>query len=141
MIGLFLSIVPRSILIPVTIGLGIIGFYEGVPGAKYVPYIGPYFAGRVGNAYLRGQADERRAWEDQRKRDLALAASKLSEAQAKIDALDSEYWRSQTNQAIQISDLEHALENEKADNAKDAPDVCHSLLSRRLRDSLQNIGN
>jgi len=49
----------------------------------YVPYIGSYFAGRVGHADLRGQMDERLAWEDRRERDLALAASKLAEAQNK----------------------------------------------------------
>ena len=141
MIGIFLSFIPRSILIPTSILVGIIGFYEGVPGAVYVPVIGPYFSGRVGHAFLRGQAAERLAWEDRRRRDLALAASKLSEAQAKIDTLDSAYWREQTNQAIKISDLEHTLELEKADNAKDPAGTCHPVLSRRLRDGLANIGN
>ena len=141
MIGIFLSFIPWSFLIPVILLIGIFGFYEGIPGAIYVPYVGQYFAGRVGHAYLRGQTDERLAWEDRRKRDLALAASRLAEAQNKIDALDSEYWRSKNNLATQISDLEHALEAEKADNAKDAAGTCHSFISRRLRNSLQTIGN
>ena len=140
MISLFLSIVPRSLLVPVILLAGTIGFYEGIPGAAYVPVVGQYFVGRVGQAYERGKLAERQAWEDQRKRDLALAAQKLSEAQTKIDQLDSEYWRSQTDLAIQIPDLEHALEAEKTDNEKD-PGACHPLISRRVRDSLAVIGN
>lgn len=141
MIGIFLSIIPRSILITAAAILGIILFYEGLPFASYVPFVGGYFTGRVGHAYERGQLSERKAWEDQRRIDLNAAQTKLEQAQAKIDALNSEFWKAQTDQAIQISDLEHELENEKADNAKSPAGACHPAISRRVRNRLAVIGN
>jgi hypothetical protein len=141
MIGLFLSIFPRACILPGILLALVIGFYEGVPGAHYVPLVGPYLSGRVGHAYLHGRAVEKAAWEDQRRRDLALAADKLTQAQAQIDQMDSDYWKSQTDQAIKIADLEKALEQEQKDNAKDAPGLCHPLLSRRLRDVLSAVGD
>jgi hypothetical protein len=141
MISLFFSIVPRSFLFPVMILAGTVVFYEGVPGAHYVPFVGPYLSGRVGHAYLHGRAVERAAWEDHRRRDLALAADRLTQAQAQIDRMDSDYWKSQTDQAIKIADLEKALEQEQKDNEKDAPGFCRPLLSRRLRDAISAVGD
>ena len=123
-------------------------FYEGLPGANYLtPYlrVAPLLApmlddlpqGRVGRARLAGRLDERLVWQEgQRRAELARAAER-EKAQAKIDAVERDYLARQTTDAIRISELEKALEDDQT--SVSAPD-CGPAVSRRLRDALDAIG-
>jgi hypothetical protein len=123
-------------------------FYEGLPGANYltpyfriVPALGPMVddlaQGRVGRARLAGRLEERMVWEEgQRRAELARAAER-EKAQAKIDAVERDYLARQTMDAIRISELEKALEDDQT--SIPAPG-CGPAVSRRLRDALDAIG-
>lgn len=123
-------------------------FYEGLPGANYltpylrvVPALGPMVddlaQGRVGRARLAGRLDERLVWQEgQRRAELARAAER-EKAQAKIDAVERDYLARQAADAVRITELEKALDDEQT-NYRDPG--CGPAVSRRLRDALDAIG-
>ncbi|WP_242220101.1 hypothetical protein [Shinella zoogloeoides] len=123
-------------------------FYEGLPGANYltpylrfVPAVGPMVddlaQGRVGRVRNAGRLEERLVWQEgQRRAELARAAAR-AEAQVKIDAVERDYLARQSTDAVRISELEKALEDEQT--SVPAPG-CGPAVSRRLRDILDAIG-
>ncbi len=126
------------------IALGVFIFYEGVPLVKsiphveYVPVISDLAFGRVDRAYQDGKLSERLAWQEkQRRAEIKLAADRRA-AQETIDRIEADYWAKQTDQAIQLADLEKALQAERAQNADIS--ACHSGVSKRVRDQLAPIG-
>lgn len=123
-------------------------FYEGIPAANYVtphlrfvPGLGPMVddlaQGRVGRARDAGRLDERLVWQErQRRAELAREADRKA-AQAKIDAVEQDYFSRQSLDAIRISDLEKALEGEQTNSPVAG---CGPAVSRKLRDAIDRIG-
>jgi len=123
-------------------------FYEGVPLANYltpylriVPGLGPMVddlaQGRVGRASEAGRLDERLVWQERARRAEVKLDRERRLAQEKIDHVEREYFARQTLDAIRISDLEKALEDEQT--SVPAPG-CGPAVSRRLRDAIDRIG-
>lgn len=143
-------------LITIARALGIYGvaiavllvFYEGIPGANYltpylriIPAVGPMVddlaQGRVGRAREAGRIDERLVWQENARRAELKREQARRAAQEKIDQVERDYLARQTDDAIRISDLEKALENEQTNSPVAG---CGPAVSRRLRDALDRVG-
>lgn len=133
MIGFLLSAIPKSVLASSAIAITIIGFYEGLPGVKLLPGIGTYFEGRVDKSFNRGVLAERLEWEKARR----AYEMKMLEQQRQIDRIDTDHWRLQASQAVEIATLTKALDDERA-----APDTnpCGPVYSQRVWEQLGKIG-
>ncbi len=121
---------------------GIVVFYEGLPlgPLRLVPLLGPalesFADGRVDSERKAGALAERQTWEELRRREgMAREAERLA-AQAKIDGIETEYWRQSQLQSFRITELERALETEPAGN----PACGAPVISKRLRDALNAVG-
>lgn len=147
MMPTLLSVVRMAGLQGVVLAAALV-FYEGLPGANYitpylrfVPVLGPLVddlaQGRVGRARVAGRLDERLVWQERQRRAQLKLDRERDLAQAKIDAVEQDYLTRQTTDAIRISELEKALEDEQT---SDAAPGCGPALSRRLRDAIDNIG-
>lgn len=123
-------------------------FYEGIPGASYVtpyarfiPALGPLLddlaQGRVGRAREAGKLDERLVWQEREIRAELRRTADRKAAQTRIDEVEREYFSRSTTDAIRISELEKALEE---DQTTSAPAGCGPALSRRLRDAIDRVG-
>ena len=145
-----------AVLITAVRALGIYGvviasllvFYEGIPGANYltpylriIPAAGPMVddlaQGRVGRAREAGRIDERLAWQEIERRAELKREQARRAAQEKIDQVEREYLARQTDDAVRISDLEKALENEQTNSPSAG---CGPAVSRRLRDAINRVG-
>ncbi|MDX3973316.1 hypothetical protein [Shinella sp.] len=123
-------------------------FYEGIPAANYVtpylrivPAIGPMVddlaQGRVGRARETGRLDERLVWQERQRRAELQRDAERKSAQAKINEVERDYLSRQSTDAIRISDLEKALEEEQTSSPAAG---CGPAVSRKLRDAIDRIG-
>lgn len=130
-------------------------FYEGVPVLKHVgsipfigshiaPYTDPWVRGRVSRAYDQGmvyqqglQAEKDRLYE--RVRDQERLAQ-----QAKLDAIEQKLWDDKVKLALQLTNVQAALERERLEHANDPqPDPAHPrcyATSRRVSNALNRTG-
>lgn len=86
-------------------------------------------------AYGEGQRAERLAWMEQRAKDIARLEVERKATQAKIDQIETEYWAARTDHELALAGIEKALADETQTD-----DACRTVLSRRMRDSLNAIG-
>ena len=93
----------------------------------------------ISRSYSAGQLSERLIWQERAARDQIKREEERKAAQAAIDKIERDYWEKQTNDAIKLSDLEKAIEEERAAN-DEAPRTCRPAVSKRVRDSLDAIG-
>lgn len=123
-------------------------FYEGLPGANYltpylriVPAVGPMVddlaQGRVGRERVAGRQEERLLWQEVLRRAEIARSAERAKAQAKIDAAERDYLARQATDAVRITALEKALDDEQTN---DRDPGCGPAVSRRLRDAIDAIG-
>jgi hypothetical protein len=127
-------------------------YFTGIPILRDIPFIGHVpligaiaegeIARRTAGAHAAGEMEERLKWQEQRDKDLAVAEAERRQKQSELDtiktALDLE-------RAVgRARDLQAAddAEQKANDDEKTADPACHRppAVSRRVRDSLQNIG-
>lgn len=136
---------------------GMVLYYEGVPlgPVRDVPVFGTvaeiFLDGRVDRqrraGFKAGQADERIAWEDARRRQIAANEAKRAEAQAQIDGLFENYlklWQARQSALDVNSDLQRALAQSKAEreteNAQNPDCPPRPAISRRVSRELNKVG-
>lgn len=128
--------------------VAILVFYEGFPGANYLtpymrilPGIGPmvddFAQGRVGRVREAGRLDERLVWQERLRRAELKREADRRAAQATIDVVERDYFSRQATDAIRISELEKALEDEQTSSPAAG---CGPAVSRKLRDAIDRIG-
>jgi len=139
--------------VPVLVASGLIVFYEGLPigPLRYVPLLGPALEmlvdGRVDREWRAGvelgARDERIAWEEVRRRQLAENARVLKEKQAAIDQLERDYLEERNQRFAEEqarTELEAALAASEAENAKDTAAPARPAISRRVSRALDKVG-
>lgn len=89
-------------------------------------------------AIAEGVRDERLVWQERQARADAKAEADRRAAQAKIGAIESEYWQRAATDAARLAELEEELAREKDDPAAAAG--CAPLVGKRVRDRLDAIG-
>lgn len=113
--------------------LGLIVFYEGIPGANYVtPYLrfvpaaGPLVddiaQGRVGRAKRAAAAGERAAWQEAIAKLKDKIEADRKAAQAKIDSADRALFDAKAELAVMKAEGDAALAAEGTDHADKADD-------------------
>lgn len=88
-------------------------------------------------AYADGQRAERVIWQERQARAEAKAEQDRKDAQKKINAAERSYLLTRAAADVQKSELQKALDNEKA-SARARAKVC-AAVTRELRDRLQDI--
>lgn len=95
-------------------------------------WLAAHDAAKYNQGYSTGSAQERIAWEEQRKRDLAKQAARIAEEQRKIDQIEAE------NAALesQLVNTQEALETAiHADGADQKP-----AMSKNVARALNGVG-
>lgn len=88
-------------------------------------------------AYHAGQRDERLVWQEQARRAELQREADRKVAQSKIDQAERDYLSRTMTDAIRISELEKALEEDQTSSPVAG---CGPALSRKLRDAIDRVG-
>ena len=124
-------------------------------GLRFLPLIVAVAAGAYGwhlfdrrqamtEAAAEATAAERGRWEKLVAAEAAKRDAERREAQAKIDKAQADYWQAKTTAAEAIAardDLERAIAENEADNAKADRADCGPAIPRRLRDAIDAAGH
>lgn len=90
-----------------------------------------------GRAYNAGQRDERLVWQEKARRAELQRDADRKIAQTKIDEVERDYLSRAAGDAIRISELEKALEEDQTSSLAAG---CGPAVSRRLRDAIDHVG-